>query len=143
MGKYTPDLEKLAKGIKLDTVVDGSMVTVTAADGTYATALEEHVGIDKDTLSKMDTFNAAYARTAVSNLADTLKTTYNGNKKVTEFKANIDFIGSPIVAQGERIISGEIAGKPWESTGLTVKHSGYQIKGLKSIKNDLYAAITK
>jgi len=143
MSKIKVDDQKLQEAIKLNTAVEGSVVKVTTEEGTYAKAVEEQVGIDKGTLDNLNKFNTHYAKQAVTNLADTLKTTYNGNKSVSEFEAEIDFIGSPIKGKGEKLISGEMNGKKWESTGMTVKHEGYQIRGLKGIKKDLYEGINK
>ena len=143
MSKFKVDEEKLNSSIELNVEVDGSVAKVTTKDGVYAKAVEEQVGMEKPTLENLDKLNAAYAKTAVSKLACTLKDTYNSNKKVTEFEASMEFIGSPIVGKGEKLISGEMNGKAWESTGMTIKHDGYQIRGLKSIKKDLYEGINK
>lgn len=143
MSKIKVDDEALAKSIVLNTSVEDNVVKITTEEGTYAKAVEEQVGIDKGTLDNLNKFNTHYAKQAVTNLAGTLKDTYNSNKKVTEFEAEIDFIGSPISGKGEKLISGEMNGKKWESTGMTIKHEGYQIRGLKSIKKDLYEGINK
>lgn len=143
MAKFKVDEEALSASIKLDVNVDGSTAKVTTAEGVYTDSVEAQVGIDKATLDNLDKFNTSYAKAVVTKLGDTLKETYNSNKKVTDFEAELQFIGSPIVGKGEKIISGEMQGKPWESTGMTIKHDGYQIRGLKAIKKDLYEGINK
>ncbi len=141
--KIKVDDEKLGQAIKLDTAVEGNVVKVTTAEGTYAKAVEEQVGIDPVSLENLNKFNTHYAKKAVTNLTDTLKEVYNSDKKVTEFEAEIEFIGAPIIGKGEKLISGEMNGKKWESTGMTIKHESYPIRGLKSIKKDLYEGINK